>query len=137
MRSIADIDAILEQVRQRVSAQVPGGEQRAGELYFHVYGKHGVMGAAEPDRDNPGHEIGIVIEAIAPDPEQADTLCSLARSTLLHYGYPGRLCTGGNLAFPFSPSDIRAGRVYTFSVYHLMQDDPAELFPLQITEVGA
>jgi hypothetical protein len=132
---IADIDAILEQVRKRVHDQLPAGDNQAGQLYFHVYGKHGVMGEAEPARHSPAHELGIVIEAVAPDPGQADTLCSLARSTLLHYGYPGRLCTGGNLAFPFSPSDIRAGQVYTFSAYHLMQADPGELFPAQVTEV--
>ena len=133
---IADIDAILEQVQQRVRDQLPASvDPEAGQLYFHVYGKHGVMGDAEPARHSPAHELGIVIEAVAPDPGQADTLCSLARSTLLHYGYPGRLCTGGNLAFPFSPSDIRAGQVYTFSVYHLLQAEPEELFPLQVTEI--
>ena len=67
--------------------------------------------------------------------EEADTLTSVTRSTLLHYGYPGRISTAGNLAFPFSPSDIRAGEVYEFSVYHLMDlDDPAD-FPLEVAEV--
>jgi hypothetical protein len=47
-------------------------------------------------------------------------LCSLARSTLLHYGYDGRISTAGNLAFPFSPSDISMGEVYEFSIYHLL-----------------
>ncbi len=93
------------------------------------------MGDAEPAREHAAHELGLVIEAVAPTREGADTLCSLARSTLMHHGYEGRLSTGGNLAFPFSPSDIHTGPVYTFSVYHLLQADPAELFPVTVTEV--
>jgi len=61
----------------------------------------------------------------------------MVRSTLLHYGYPDRISTAGNLAFPFSPSDIPAGEVFEFSVYHLMQvQDPCECFPLRVVEVG-
>ena len=50
-------------------------------------------------------------------------------------GGTGKTSTAGNLAFPFSPSDIRAGDVYGFSIYHLMQvDDPAG-FPLEVVRV--
>ena len=68
--------------------------------------------------------------------EQANTVCSLTRSTLLHYGYPGRVATAGNLAFPFSPSDVQAGTVYEFSLYHLMPIDPATAFPFRMEQVG-
>ena len=82
------------------------------------------------------HELGIVIEAVSPTQEEADSLVSVTRSTLLHYGYPGRISTAGNLAFPFSPSDIRVGEVYEFSIYHLMEiDDPAG-FPVEMVRVG-
>jgi hypothetical protein len=48
---------------------------------------------------------------------------------MLHYPYPGRKSTAGNLAFLYSPSDIACGPVYKFSVYHLVEvDDPRELF---------
>ncbi len=130
---VRDIEPVLEAVRQQVRAMA--GNTVAGELYFHVYGKNGVMGPGEPVRITTSHELGIVIEAISPTQEQADTLVSVTRSTLLHYGYPGRISTAGNLAFPFSPSDIRAGDVYGFSIYHLMQvDDPAG-FPLEVVHV--
>jgi len=77
------------------------------------------------------HEFGIVIEAIADSQELANTICATARSTMLHYGYEGRRATAGNLAFPYSPSDFKAGEVYAFSVYHLMEvEDPAEFFPI-------
>ncbi len=131
---IARIEPILDQVRERIGRLVDGQSGDA-RLHFHLYGKNAVMGDAEPAREQAAHELGLVIEAVAPTREGADTLCSLARSTLMHHGYEGRLSTGGNLAFPFSPSDIHTGPVYTFSVYHLLQADPAELFPVTVTEV--
>jgi len=85
-----------------------------------LYGRDGVMGALEPDPSPAPHELGIVIEVVAASQALADALCSFARSTLLHHSYPGRMSTAGNLAFPYSPSDIRMGQVYRFSLYHLM-----------------
>ncbi len=121
------IDATLEAVRAAVE---PG---RPGRLWFHVYGRDGVMRDAEPERGPPGREVGLVIEAVAPTQAQADSLCSLARSTLLHYGYPGRISTAGNLAFPFSPSDLRAGPVYAFSIYHLVRPGARPFaFPVRV-----
>jgi len=132
---IDNIDPILAEVGERVAALLES--QGAGaQVYFHVYGQDGVMGPREPLRKQSAHELGIVIEAVAETPERADTLCSLTRSTLMHYGYPGRIATAGNLAFPFSPSDLRAGAVYDFSIYHLLQVDPLSLFPVGIEEVG-
>ena len=60
------------------------------------------------------------MEAVAPTQEQANSLVSLICLTLLHYGYPGRISTAGNLAFPLSSSDFAAGAIYEFSVYDLM-----------------
>jgi hypothetical protein len=133
---IAAIETILQQVRQRIKTMLPAGETDEG-LSFHVYGRDGVMGASEPQREQPAHELGIVIDAVCPTPEAADTLCSLTRSTLLHFGYEGRIATAGNLAFPFSPSDLRAGEVYEFSVYHLLEADPLQLFPVAVEELQA
>jgi hypothetical protein len=96
---IASIDAILAAVTKQVRS-MSGGKTR-GTVHFHVYGKDGVMGPTEPVKETRSHELGIVIEAVAPTQEEADTLTSVTRSTLLHYGYPGRISTAGNLAFPF------------------------------------
>jgi hypothetical protein len=77
-----------------------------------------------------------VIEAVAETQKLADTVCAFARSTMLHYGYPGRIATAGNLAFPFSPSDFHAGPVYEFSVYHLLEcDDPVKPFRIETIEL--
>ena len=80
--------------------------------------------------------IWIIIEAVAESQERADAVCVTARSTMLHYGYPGRIATAGNLAFPFSPSDFHAGKVYEFSVYHLLEvEDPAAPFRIDVYEL--
>ena len=128
---IAGIDRIIGEVQQQLREMSPE-DDNSQRLFFHVYGKNGVMGALEPERNSGSHELCIIIEALCQNQEQADTLCSVARSTLLHYGYEGRISTAGNLAFPFSPSDIRMGQVYEFSLYHLMEPGDEQLFKVKI-----
>lgn len=127
---IKQIDSVIEEVKKRVKDNF----HNLNDYYLHVhcYGKNGVMGNLEPS-PHPGHELGLVIEAVAATQDIADTICSFARSTLLHYGYPRRKSTAGNLAFPYSPSDFPAGEVYQFSVHHLMQvEDGTVLFPIEM-----
>jgi len=126
---IGQIDEIVAAVKSRVAANFENIDNFF--LDFKIYGAggaslYGVSGKT-PD------EIGIIIESVAQSPADADTICSFARSSLLHYGYPGRISTAGNLAFPFSPSDFRAGEVYEFSVYCLMPSpDPCQYFPMTL-----
>lgn len=131
---IKQIDEILMAVRQRVKDNF----KKQGynyNLHFHIYGKNGVMGELEPEQ-TAAHELGIVIDVVADTQDTANTICSFTRSTLLHYGYPGRIATAGNLAFPYSPSDFKVGTVYEFSVHHLLElKDPIEIFPIKIMEV--
>ncbi|MDD5482172.1 MAG: acyclic terpene utilization AtuA family protein [Kiritimatiellae bacterium] len=131
---IAGIDDILKSVESQVQKMGRKTKLR-GRMIFHVYGKNGVMGALEPRRRAAGHELGIVMEALAGTQEEADMLCSVTRSTLLHYGYPGRISTAGNLALLFSPSDIRMGAVYEFAVYHLMKIKDPAAFPLEVENI--
>lgn len=133
---IAKVEEIIAGVRERVEDNF---REFAGQytLIFRLYGKNAVMGVLEPVKNAEPHELGIVIEAVAPTQELANTICSFTRSTMLHFGFPGRLATAGNLAFPYSPSDFKAGEVYQFAVHHLIKvDDPRELFPLTWEEVG-
>lgn len=106
------------------------------QILFHHYGIDGVMGSREPLRDRVvPHEVGLVIETVAPTQELANTICAFVRSTLVHYPYAGRKATAGNLAFPFAPSDAPLGPVYRFNVYHLLEvEDPCALFPLELVE---
>ncbi len=109
------------------------------QILFHHYGRDALMGASEPLRDAvPPHEVGLIMEVVAPTQEMADTICAFARATLMHHHYPGRKATAGNLALPFAPSDVPLGPVYRFNVYHLLEiEDPCAVFPLELVEYGA
>lgn len=135
---IGNIDTILDEVKQRVDGMLEK-ENIAGQVNIRIYGKNGVMGPLEPNQTITSHEIGILIEAVSETQQQADTMCSIMRSTLLHYGYSGRIATAGNLAFPFSPSDIQTAPVYEFAIYHLMSIETEQmqtLFPVEVIEIG-
>ncbi|ACI19214.1 acyclic terpene utilization AtuA family protein [Dictyoglomus thermophilum] len=102
-------------------------------IFFHVYGKNGVMGDWEKEK-KLSHELGIVIEVVGKDQDHVKTIVGFLRSSLLHYGYENRISTAGNLAFPFSPSETIWGEVYEFGIYHLIKPEDCE-FPIKIVEV--
>src|SRR5271154_1739405 len=67
-----------------------------------VYGRNGVQIApVDPATEK---ELGIIIETTAKDPRAAVLLASLLTHYLIHYGYPGRKATAGNIAYPLSPN---------------------------------
>jgi len=66
-----------------------------------VYGRNGVQ--AQPVGDNQ-QELGIIVEATGKTREAAVLLASLLTHYLIHYGYPGRKATAGNIAYPLSPN---------------------------------
>lgn len=133
---IKNIKLILQGVRERVKDNFQDISPEEYFLRFNIYGKDGVMGQLEPIQAITSHEVGIIIEVIAKSQDLADTICSFTRSTLLHYGYPGRVSTAGNLALPYSPSDFKGGQIYVFNLHHLMEiDDPLTLFPIELMQI--
>jgi hypothetical protein len=129
---ISKIDSITQSVKERVINNFENYGIKDFFLDFKIYGKNGVMAMFDNLEEKVAHELLIIIEAVADTQEHADTICGFARSTMLHFGYEGRISTAGNLAFPFSPSDCKVGEVFEFNVYHLMKvDDPAGMFPVQ------
>src|SRR3546814_5481564 len=110
---IATLDDFLARVRDAVASKAAalGVEPDGYRLIIRRYGLDGVMGPAEPLRDARPHELGFVIEVVAPDQDTADAVLALARVSMLHTDFPGRLCREGNMAFPYSPSDIACGQI--------------------------
>lgn len=66
-----------------------------------VYGRNGVQ--ARPVTASE-RELGIIIETSAKTEGAAVLLASLLTHYLIHYGYPGRKATAGNIAYPLSPN---------------------------------
>jgi hypothetical protein len=131
---IASLDSFVDSVRASLAVKVATFDVRPEDyrLVFRLYGKDGVMGDWEPQRSSVSHEIGIVAEVVAQSQEIANAVLAMARSSLLHTDFAGRMCKEGNMAFPFSPSDIERGAIYQFSLRHLLEpDDPYEMFPIE------
>lgn len=133
---IREFDACETHVRDTVRSYFSDIPSEDYQLIFHVYGRNGVMGELEPYREIVSHELGLVLEVVAKTQQLANTICAMARSTLMHHSYKGRVATAGNLAFPYAPSDIPTGAVYRFNVHHLVEvEDPGELFHIEIVDV--
>ena len=82
-------------------------------------------------------ELSLIAEAVADTQEIANAVLSLARVTLLHSDFPGRMCREGNMAFPCSPSDIERGAIYEFMLQNVLEtEDPLRLFPIAYDQVG-
>ncbi len=127
---IPRIDEILEQAKRNAEAYFAPAALQIG---FHLYGRDGVMRRLEPARGQLPHELGLVIEVVASGPALAHGACHQISGALLHWHYSGQYNTSGNLAFPYSPSELDAGLAYEFSVYHLMKaKSPMELFPMHV-----
>jgi hypothetical protein len=133
---IKQIDECEKHVREAVLSYFNNINPNDYRIIFHIYGKNGVMGELEPQKEITSHEVCLILEVVAREQELANTICAFARSTLMHYSYQGRIATAGNLAFPYAPSDIPTGAVYRFNIHHLVEvDDPNELFSIEMVDV--
>lgn len=135
---ISQIDDFLERVRKYTQDLFPDLDQSDSlRLIYHVYGKNGVMGPLEPHESQP-HELAILGEVVAPTQELSHTIANNARASILHFAYPGQMATSGNFASPLSPHEQKAGPVFKFSLYHLVDLQAGEevsLFPIQFHNV--
>lgn len=134
-RFIAQCKDLLPKVAEVVRDLVCEDLPMDYTLRFRVYGIDGVRMVAPDDEPSPG-EVFIMAECIAPTRERASEVVRSCKQFLLHHGYPGRLSTAGNVAFPFTPPEVSLGPAYRFNIYHLLRvDDPDALFPVEIEDV--
>lgn len=135
---IAGSDAILQGVHAAVADLIPPTSAAPWDLGFRRYGIDGVMDWPTPPVAPP-REVFILGECVAQDAETARAVAAAARQQLLHWGFSGRLCTGGNLAFPVTPPELDAGPAYAFSLYHILELDDWEtldaLFPVTFSDI--
>ncbi len=117
---LASLDEILQVVEARVRALLPGH----WSMHPHIYGQGAVR--ALPQAQHSQHEAGLVIEFVAATADLARTAAGVFKQNLLHHGFAGRLCSAGNLAFAFTPSELDAGTAYRFVLYHVMQAAPLD-----------
>lgn len=131
--TIANIDAVIAWARAKVVERF--GES-GYELHYTVYGRDGVMGAMEPRRDKPGHELCIVVQGIAPEAEMARELCMTGLRQMFYARLPQVKGTAGGVAFAFDEV-MRASPAFRWTLNHTMRvDDPMSLFRTGLVEAG-
>lgn len=135
---IAASDDILGGVRDAVAELIPPDPDAPWQLTFRRYGIDGVLDWPVPPA-TPPREVFILGECVAVDTETARSVAAAARQQLLHWGFEGRLCTGGNLAFPVTPPELDAGPAYAFSLFHILKLEKWEaldaLFPITLHDI--
>jgi hypothetical protein len=131
--TISRIDEVIAWAR--AAARERFGET-GYELAYTVYGRDGVMGALEPLRDKPAHELCVVVTAVAPERDKAEELCMIASRQMFYARLPDVKGTAGGVAFLLDEA-MPASPAYRWTLNHTMRvDDPLELFPLHLIDVG-
>ena len=134
-RAIAAMKEILPAVEKTVRELTAKTVTEKFEVYHRVYGIDGVFNWPSPPATMP-REVFVMVEIIAQTAEAAKSVATVFKQFLLHHGFPGRISTGGNLAFPFTPPEVVTGPAYRFSAYHVMEaDDLPALFPVSLEEI--
>jgi hypothetical protein len=132
---IGQIETYVEHCKERATFEAGqlGIEPSTFQISVHIYGKNATMGAIEPVKDSAAHELGLLVDVIGDTEEISQAVCAKIRYLLLHGDFEGRMCISGNMAIPFSPSDMPVGQVYEFSVWHVMEcDHPLEAVRMEM-----
>ncbi|MGI6702989.1 MAG: acyclic terpene utilization AtuA family protein [Clostridia bacterium] len=133
--TIKRIDDIFDKAKEFIAGNMKG--KISPDEYSVTLRKYGEALPGSNPQSTPSCNLGIIVDVVAKSQGIANTICALARARLLHTDYEGRKSTAGNLAFPYSPSDIICGPVYTFGIYHLAEvDDLCETSSINFVKVG-
>jgi hypothetical protein len=127
--TLSRLDDVIAWSRQKLAERYGPPQPRGYQVYFHNYGRDGVMGALEP-HPVTGHEVGIVVEAVAATTEAAETICALASRNLFYGRLPDVKGTAGGASF-FSDEVFRARPAYEWTLNHVIALDgtpAADLF---------
>lgn len=128
---LGQLPEVIAAVEHKVRLLLPGN----WSLHPHIYGQGAVRPL--PRHQHSQHEAGLVIEFIAGDAALARTAAAVFKQNLLHHSFAGRVCTAGNLAFAFTPSELDANDAYRFVLYHVLHDAPLhDLFTIESVQVG-
>ena len=134
-RAIAAMKEILPAVEKTVRELTAKTVKEPFQVFHRVYGIVGVFNWPSPPASMP-REVFVMVEIIAQTAAAAKSVATVFKQFLLHHGFPGRISTGGNLAFPFTPPEVVTGPAYRFSAYHVMAvDDLPALFPVSVEQL--
>ncbi|EXL01907.1 acyclic terpene utilization AtuA family protein [Aquamicrobium defluvii] len=131
--TIANIDKVIEWARGQTEARFG---KDGWELHYTVYGRDGVMGPMEPNRDKPAHELAIMVQGVAPTREMAEEVTVAGTRQLFYARLPEVKGSAGGVSFPLDEV-LQATPAYRWTLNHTMAvDDPLELFPTHSAIIG-
>ena len=131
--TIVNIDRVTSWARQQVAESFG---DTGYELHFAIYEGNAILGEREPLKARPGHELGVVVQGVAPTKAMAEEVCMIATRQMFYARLPEVKGTAGGVAFLLDEV-MPASPAYLWTVNHTMRlDDPLELFPTFIVEAG-
>jgi hypothetical protein len=134
--TIRHLDMLIEEAEHTLAEEIRRIPRESYRIAYHRFGQDAVMKSTEPNAV-PGHELGLVIDVVAPDQEVAAAVADLALMTIFSYGSPKLKASSGNIAPMYSPWTLEMGPAYEFSLYHLFPSpDPLEPFAWETVKVG-
>jgi hypothetical protein len=136
---LRQLDSFLSSLHTTVQKKVRATlalEPDQYRLKWRVYGRNGAMGVLEPETEVDGHEVGLLIDIVAPTQALAAAISPIVTHTGLHHPIPEHEGLISNFAFPFSPPGADAGPVYRFCANHVWTlKDPCAPFHLTLENV--
>jgi len=130
------LDTLRSEMEARV-ADVIAPPAGSWSMQMTVYGG-GATEASPAAETRDRYPLGVLLDVVASSQEQADAILAVARAYLVHGDFPGRLNTNaGNLAFPFSPSDVALGEVFEFLPGLVVEpESPWDVIEMQLEAVA-
>jgi len=129
--TIANVDRVIGWAREKVRERFG---DNGYELHYKVYGRDGVMGELEPLRAQPGHELCVMVQGVAPTTEMAEELTLTGLRQMFYARLPDVKGTAGSVAFPLDEV-VRVSAAYRWTLNHTIPvDDVFELFQTHMTE---
>lgn len=131
--TIAHVDEVIAWSRAQVVERFgPEG----WELHYNVFGRDGIMGPLEPLRDQPGHEILVVVQGLAPTREMAEEVTMTGTRQLFYARLPDVKGTAGGVSFVLDEV-LPASPAHRWTLNHTMRiDDPLAFFQTQTATIG-
>ncbi|PKO61553.1 MAG: glutamate mutase [Betaproteobacteria bacterium HGW-Betaproteobacteria-18] len=131
--TIANMDRVIDWARTQVKARFG---DTGYQLHYNVYGRDGVMGALEPLRDQPGHELGVMVQGVAPSAKMAEEVTMIGLRQMFYARLPDVKGTAGSVSFPLDEV-LHASPAFRWTLNHTVAvDDPMQLFPTHLVTIG-
>ena len=132
---IQNIDKAIDWARARLAERFGKPEEAGWQVFYHLYGRNGVMGPMDPTAPAQPHEIGVVVETLCQDGKRGEEICALAARNLFYARLPEVKGTAGAAAL--MSDEVLTGKPgYEWTLNHVMPvKDAGEMFRTRFVTV--